>query len=61
MTGDHSHRSVTFIISMVGGGCGSTPEHIHHIAEHVGKYPPREVPTIERKMRLSGLERFVHG
>ena len=50
-----------FVVDIVGGCCGSTPEHIHHIAEHVAKYPPREVPRIERKMRLSGLERFVHG
>jgi 5-methyltetrahydrofolate--homocysteine methyltransferase len=49
------------LINIVGGCCGSTPEHIHHIAEHVAKYPPREVPQIERKMRLSGLEPFVHG
>ena len=29
--------------------------------EHVSKYPPRKVPEIERRMRLSGLEPFVHG
>ncbi|NJO35446.1 MAG: 5-methyltetrahydrofolate--homocysteine methyltransferase [Rhodospirillales bacterium] len=49
------------IINIVGGCCGSTPEHIAHIREHVGKYPPRQVPIIERRMRLSGLEPFVHG
>ncbi len=49
------------IINIVGGCCGSTPEHIAHIREHVAKYPPREVPVIERRMRLSGLEPFVHG
>jgi hypothetical protein len=27
----------------------------------VEKYPPRKVPRIERRMRLSGLEPFVHG
>ena len=27
------------LINIVGGCCGSTPEHIHHIAEHVAKYP----------------------
>jgi len=49
------------IINIVGGCCGSTPEHIAHIREHVLKYPPRKVPEIERRMRLSGLEPFVHG
>jgi 5-methyltetrahydrofolate--homocysteine methyltransferase len=49
------------LLNIVGGCCGSTPEHIAHIREHVEKYPPRKVPVIERKMRLSGLEPFVHG
>jgi 5-methyltetrahydrofolate--homocysteine methyltransferase len=49
------------LLNIVGGCCGSTPEHIAHIRAHVEKYPPRKVPKIERKMRLSGLEPFVHG
>jgi 5-methyltetrahydrofolate--homocysteine methyltransferase len=49
------------LLNIVGGCCGSTPEHIAHIRAHVEKYPPRKVPNIERKMRLSGLEPFVHG
>ena len=49
------------IINIVGGCCGSTPEHIAHIREHVAKHPPRQVPVIERRLRLSGLEPFVHG
>jgi 5-methyltetrahydrofolate--homocysteine methyltransferase len=49
------------LVNIVGGCCGSTPEHIAHIREHVAKYPPRRVPQIERRMRLSGLEPFVHG
>jgi 5-methyltetrahydrofolate--homocysteine methyltransferase len=49
------------LLNIVGGCCGSTPEHIAEIAAHVKKYPPRRVPKIERKMRLSGLEPFVHG
>ncbi len=48
------------LVNIVGGCCGSTPEHIAHIREHVEKYPPREVAKVERKMRLSGLEPFVH-
>ncbi|MEZ2329626.1 methionine synthase [Mesorhizobium sp. RCC_202] len=47
------------LVNVVGGCCGSTPEHIRAIAEAVKKYPPRAIPEIERKMRLSGLEPFT--
>jgi 5-methyltetrahydrofolate--homocysteine methyltransferase len=47
------------LLNIVGGCCGSTPEHIRAIAEAVGKYPPREIPEIETHMRLSGLEPFT--
>ena len=46
-------------INIIGGCCGSTPEHIAAIANHVGKYPARKIPSIEPKVRLSGLEAFV--
>jgi 5-methyltetrahydrofolate--homocysteine methyltransferase len=49
------------LVNIVGGCCGSTPEHIADVAEHVAKFPPRKVPVIEPKMRLSGLEAFVSG
>ncbi len=43
-------------VNIVGGCCGTTPEHIKCIAEKAAKYPPRKKPEIERYMRLSGLE-----
>ncbi len=49
------------LLNIVGGCCGSTPEHIAEIKAHVEKYPPRQLPKIAPKMRLSGLEPFVHG
>ena len=49
------------LINIAGGCCGSTPEHIREIANQVASHPPREIPSIESKMRLSGLEPFVHG
>ena len=49
------------LINMIGGCCGSTPEHINAIAKAVAPYPPREIPEVEVKMRLSGLEPFIHG
>jgi 5-methyltetrahydrofolate--homocysteine methyltransferase len=49
------------LINIVGGCCGTTPDHIRAIADAVARYSPREVPQVAHKMRLSGLEPFVHG
>ncbi len=49
------------LVNMVGGCCGSTPEHIAHVRAHVEKHAPRKRPQIAPKMRLSGLEAFVAG
>jgi len=49
------------LINIVGGCCGTTPDHIRAIAGAVSKYKPRQVPQLAHKMRLSGLEPFVHG
>ena len=49
------------LVNIVGGCCGSTPDHIKHIADHVAKFPPRTLPSFALKMRLSGLEPFVAG
>ena len=43
-------------LNIVGGCCGTTPEHIKAIADAVSGNPPREVTEIPRKLRLSGLE-----
>jgi 5-methyltetrahydrofolate--homocysteine methyltransferase len=43
-------------LNIVGGCCGTTPAHLQAIAEAVSGYPPREIPEITRKLRLSGLE-----
>ena len=47
------------LVNVVGGCCGSTPEHIAAIAEAVGRHQPRSVPTLKPLMRLSGLEPFT--
>jgi 5-methyltetrahydrofolate--homocysteine methyltransferase len=49
------------LINIVGGCCGTTPDHIRAIAEAVAKYKPRPVPHVAHALRLSGLEPFVHG
>jgi methionine synthase I (cobalamin-dependent) len=48
------------LVNIVGGCCGSTPEHIAAIAQAVHKLAPRKLPKLPTKMRLSGLEPFVH-
>ena len=45
-------------LNIIGGCCGTTPEHIKAIADAVAKYPPRAIPDIEPACRLSGLEPF---
>ncbi len=48
-------------LNIVGGCCGTTPAHIKAIADVVRAIPPRVVPEIEKKCRLSGLEPFNIG
>ena len=43
-------------LNLVGGCCGTTPEHIKAIVERLREYSPREIPRIEVSMKLSGLE-----
>jgi len=43
-------------VNIVGGCCGTTPEHISCIAEKAAKFPPRKIPVVEPYLRLSGLE-----
>ena len=45
-------------LNIVGGCCGTTPDHIHAIAEAVRGLPPRAVPEIAPRLRLSGNEAF---
>jgi 5-methyltetrahydrofolate--homocysteine methyltransferase len=43
-------------LNLTGGCCGTTPDHIKEIAETVAAFKPRVIPTLEPKLRLSGLE-----
>lgn len=47
------------LVNVVGGCCGSTPDHIAAIARAVEGLAPRAVPEIEPRLRLSGLEPFT--
>lgn len=45
-------------INIIGGCCGTTPEHISAIVRTVAEHKPRSLPRIEPACRLSGLEPF---
>lgn len=47
------------LVNIVGGCCGTTPDHIAAIAAAVAPHKPRIVPEIEPRLRLSGLEPFI--
>jgi 5-methyltetrahydrofolate--homocysteine methyltransferase len=47
------------LVNIVGGCCGTTPEHIGAIAARVKGIAPRKVPEIAPLLRLAGLEPFV--
>ncbi|MBN8649404.1 MAG: homocysteine S-methyltransferase family protein [Caulobacterales bacterium] len=48
------------MVNIVGGCCGTTPDHIKHIAHGVEGKKPRQIPHFEPALRLSGLEPFSH-
>ena len=49
------------LVNILGGCCGTTPEHISAIAETVDGVAPRGVGEVDPELRLSGLEPFNVG
>src|SRR6266700_1632299 len=47
------------LVNIVGGCCGTTPEHIAAIKRAVEGKAPRSIPDVPRRLRLSGLEAFT--
>ena len=47
------------LVNIVGGCCGTTPDHIRAIANIVKDKKPRPIPDVEPRLRLSGLEPFT--
>ncbi len=45
-------------VNIVGGCCGTTPEHIAAMRSAIDAHPPRDIPSFEPRLRLSGLEPF---
>ncbi len=61
-TADLIHEFATSgLVNIVGGCCGTTPEHIRHIRQHMEGVAPRKPPVLEPRCRLSGLEPFNIG
>jgi len=47
------------LVNIVGGCCGTTPDHIRAIAAAVAGKKPRAIPSVPPLLRLSGLEAFA--
>lgn len=45
-------------LNLIGGCCGTTPDHIAAIAKAVRNLPPRKIIQPKKTLRLSGLEYF---
>ncbi|MEX2354240.1 MAG: homocysteine S-methyltransferase family protein, partial [Gammaproteobacteria bacterium] len=56
MAGQIREWAESGFLNIVGGCCGTTPEHIKAMTEAVAGIVPRKLPTIPRYQRLSGLE-----
>ena len=58
-TGHHLHEwAESGLVNIVGGCCGTTPDHIAHVAKAVRGMVPRQPPVRPRALRLAGLEPF---
>ena len=58
-TGHQLHEwAESKLVNIVGGCCGTTPDHIRHVAGEVAGLEPRTIPERPHALRLSGLEPF---
>lgn len=55
---EQPHQTAAFLedwakegfVNIVGGCCGTTPDHIRHIAQHVKTIQPRQLPIVEKEL-----------
>src|SRR5690606_5178961 len=59
MAGQIASYAESGFVNIVGGCCGTTPDHIRAFAEVTQGLPPRRIPEVEHRLRLSGMEPFV--
>ncbi|MBR58664.1 MAG: methionine synthase [Myxococcales bacterium] len=45
-------------VNLVGGCCGTSPDHIRALADALKDFRPRSTPEFPKRLTLSGLERF---
>ena len=48
-------------LNIIGGCCGTSPDTIRAIVDAVSKYPPRQIPQLEKRCHLAGLEAMSIG
>lgn len=46
-------------MNIVGGCCGTTPDHIREIAEIIKEFKPRKIPAEKKLLSLSGMEPLI--
>ena len=56
MAGELADWAANGFVNIIGGCCGTTPDHIRAIVEAVSQHSPRRIPEIATQCRLSGLE-----
>ena len=56
MAGELASWAKEGFLNIIGGCCGTGPDHIKAIAEAVSRHPPRPLPATTPECRLSGLE-----
>ncbi len=47
-------------VNIVGGCCGTTPEHLGAVVERLESHSPRKIPERSRHLQLSGLEPMIY-
>ncbi len=58
-TGHQLHEwAKSGLVNILGGCCGTTPDHIRHVADEVRGMTPRQPPERPPALRLAGLEPF---
>ena len=56
MANEIEHWAKNGWLNIIGGCCGTTPEHVQAMGEAAQEYPARQLPSIKPACRLSGLE-----
>lgn len=59
MEAHYSEWARAGLLNIAGGCCGTTPDHISHLAHALDGVKPRAIPTLDARMRLAGLEPFT--